>query len=488
MASVTPVYPSLRVDRVELYQGDRQQQSQFTNGAILNGQITGKQGKRFVLEVDGQKMLASSKTPLRVGQNLNLQVTTTKPTITLQILADPLTSQVGKSVHLLQGEGELVPKTLELASTLPENRLSPPTRQVLRFYADSMNSLLRAWADHSPTSANQEEHIIALIQRTFNGEKQNGIEELLSLLQTLNKSKSLNERSQTLIHGLLADLEAQEGSELGKLLFASAQPNADRQLAPLLEKLISLGQNGQSLAGLISSFMADSKASASPLLLRLIGLVVNLATSGEDSRETAVVRGQDIREFIDRLGTNLERLLAEGKTDQAATTLKSALLEIREQHSGNEALAREAAGLNSTIEAIQLLQVRLAQDSILLIPLPFPFLELGFLVVDRDSQKNTASLGEEGEKPTRYSLYLQLEGLGNLRIDLHQSADRTRLYFYAQDPERARFLAENRSELMQLMTATVPESIQFLTGAEDPVKILLARITDTTTTVLNTTA
>ncbi len=489
MAPVTPVYPSLRVDRVGLYQGDRQQQSPFKNGAILKGQITGKQGNKFVLEVDGQKLVASSKTPLRVGQNLNLQVTTIRPSITLQILADPLTSQVGKSMHLLSDEGTLVPKTLDLAAMLPEKDLSPPSRQTLAFYKNSTGILSGSVQGSAPSPGGYGEQIISLLQKALNADSRTDVQELRSLLQSLLKALPQKSTGTDLAKNLLADMEGtKDDISIRNLLFsATSKTGPAQQLDALLQQLVSTGQAGQTLAEAINRFASEkNELTPTTLLLRLLGLVLNLET--EQKTPQSQPQGKELKEYINRVGTNLERLLAEGKTDQAAATLKSALLEIKERHGANETISRQAGQLNATIEAIQLLQVRLAQDSIFLLPLPFPFLEQGFLIVDQDRHQEQQFTENQQQEPNRYSLYLQLEGLGNLRIDLHQTANGTRLYFYAQDPERASFLAQNRDELISLMTATTPESIQFLTGAEDPVKSLLARITDTGTSVLNTTA
>jgi len=490
MAPVSPVFPSLRVDRVDQYLGDRQQQSQFTNGSIVKGRITGKQGNQFVLEVDGRKWVASSRTPLQVGQNLNLQVTATKPAVTLQILTDPLTSQVGKSVYLLADEGSLVPRTLELASQIPQENLSTASRQTLDFFQKSTSLLTAPDQSTSSLSSRYGEQLARLIRQVLAGQDQPAKQELRDFLQAIIQKLPDNSSAGKEAQSLLALLEnSKDGDTLSPLLIsADSGKEAMQQFDILARQLASSGPAGQSLAEALQLFRGDkNQFLPTPFLFRLIGLVTNMETETGQKQPEAPVSGQQLKEVIDRIGTNLERLLAEGKTDQAAATLKSALLEIRDQYGSKEPVASQAGHLSATIEAIQLLQVRLAQDSIFLLPLPFPFLEQGFLVVN---QENPGQAGREDKKeaPTRYSLYLQLEGLGNLRIDLQQGSTGTRIFFYAQDSERTSFLSRNQDELLDLLTATTPETIRFLTGSEEPVKSLLARITDTGTTVLNTTA
>ena len=491
MAPVTPVFPSLRVDRIDLYQGDRQQQSPFKNGAILRGQITGRQGNRFVLDVDGQQWVASSKTPLRVGQNLNLKVTGTSPSVTLQILADHLTSQVGKSLHLLAEEGNLVVRTIELASLIPQEDLSPASRQTLAFFQNSTELLTGTDQAGQGVSSRYGEQLADLVRQAFDGQEQSTRQGLRDLLQSIIRDLPEHGKTAKQAHSLLATLtDSAEGNTLRSLLFSTGRDNEtgpppDTQL----RQLALSGPAGQSLAEALQLVRADrDSVLPTPFLLRLLGLVVNLETDTEQHGPRIPAGGQGLKHLIDRIGTNLERLLAEGKTDHAAATLKSALLDIRKQLNGNKEISSQAGHLSSTIEAIQMLQVRLAQDAIFLLPLPFPFLEQGFLVVDRDRAGEQENTRKQDGNRQRYSLYLQLAGLGNLRIDLHPGDSGTRILFYAQDSERARFLSQYRAELLDMLTATTPESIQFLTGAEDPLGTLLAQITDSSASLLSTTA
>ena len=196
--------------------------------------------------------------------------------------------------------------------------------------------------------------------------------------------------------------------------------------------------------------------------------------------------GKELEQFINRLGTNLEQLLATGKQEEAAQTLKSALLEISHIFSENTKIQPQADQLTATIQLYQMLQIRLAGEAIFFLPLPLSFLNQGYLLVEPDHK-------QEGEQQPRmennkYSLHLNLEGLGNLKVDLQQQAGGMRLRFFAEDSEKAKFLSENRDDLQQWLTATTLESVQFLTGAEDPTKQLLARMTSGPASLLNTRA
>ncbi len=198
--------------------------------------------------------------------------------------------------------------------------------------------------------------------------------------------------------------------------------------------------------------------------------------------------GKELEQFINRLGTNLEHLLATGKQEEATQTLKSALLEISHSFSGNTKIQPLADQLTATIQLYQMLQIRLAGEAIFFLPLPLSFLNQGYLLVEPDhKQEGEQQPGGENEN-NRYSLHLNLEGLGNLKVDLQQQAGGMRLRFFAEDSEKAKFLSENRDDLQQWLTATTLESVQFLTGAEDPTKQLLARMTHGPASLLNTRA
>ena len=59
---------------------------------------------------------------------------------------------------------------------------------------------------------------------------------------------------------------------------------------------------------------------------------------------------------------------------------------------------------------------------------------------------------------------------------------------YAQDRERARFLATCREELAAMLTTTRLESLQFLSGATPPDRTLLDQMRGNRNGLFNTTA
>ena len=186
----------------------------------------------------------------------------------------------------------------------------------------------------------------------------------------------------------------------------------------------------------------------------------------------------------------MERLLVEGKSTEAARTLKFALLEAAQSSIAEDRHSPSVERLLHNLELHQLLQMRLAGQSLFFLPLPFSFLQQGYLLVDRDqSGGQQEESQEQNRQPVQTAaLHLQLEGLGNLRIDIAQSDDSITLKFQTEHMEQAKYLAGFREELTSWLTSGTLVSAQFLVGAKEPVKALLARILGDNTGVIDTSA
>ena len=489
MEPVPPPIPSTRVDRVKLYQGSRQQQSPFSRGKVFQGVITGKNNNQFILDVEGQQWIADTKAPLQVGQRLNLQVTGTKPQVTLQILTDPLTQKIGKSLHLLTNESQLLSGTLALAGRLPAKSLSTPAKDTLNFYSRTAASFTQT-SPQAQTAGNLLAELLTnLIVSTRENSRQQNSPVLSSLLKNLLQTLPEQDLEQFQIQSSLNRLQSlEQNTSVRELLFDTNNPAAKEQFQLLLQ---TIGEQqsgpGQALVETLVGFFSDNDASSpTPLLLNLLSLTAHLLEPAERTRPKNI-DGRDLQQFIERLGTNLEHLLAAGKKEEAAKTLKSTLLEISHNLSQNKPLQQQAEQLTSTLELFQLLQIRLAGESALVLPLPLPFLNQGFLLVEPDLHQDEQEQ-QEGRDEKKYSLHLQLEGLGNLRIELQHQKTGIQLRFFSQDTERTKFLADHRQELGQWLTAAPLASVQFLTGADEPIKELLSHMGNETTGVLDTSA
>ncbi len=489
MDSVSSLTPTLRIDKLQLAQGNKQQQPPFARGQILQGLITGKENNQFILDVKGQQFLADSKAPLQVGQRLDLQVTGLSPRITLQVLTDPLTQNIGKSLHLLPTEGQLLTQTATLAAELPADSLSPPSQQTLTFFASLA-------ADNSTTTGLPQQagrQLSQLLIDVFSAPdaqtQTKAFTELQSFIDRLSQSLPQQHPARAQVQLIQQSIDKLDRDvPLQQLLAGKSSPEGTAQLNTLLQNISQLPaaeNTGQTLTELILQFMLRQDQSPTPLLQQLLSLTEELLRQ-DSTGSKQMPTGKELEQFINRLGTNLEQLLATGKQEEAAQTLKSALLEISHSFSENTKIQPQADQLTATIQLYQMLQIRLAGEAIFFLPLPLSFLNQGYLLVEPDEKQDQGQ--QTGTENNKYSLHLNLEGLGNLKVDLQQQAGGMRLRFFAEDSEKAKFLSENRDDLQQWLTATTLESVQFLTGAEDPTKQLLARMTSGPASLLNTSA
>ncbi len=200
--------------------------------------------------------------------------------------------------------------------------------------------------------------------------------------------------------------------------------------------------------------------------------------------------GRQIENYLNRLGINMEQLLAENRPEEAARTLKFALLELSQQAGTVEKSTVAPDQLAKTLEMYQLLQIRLANESLFFLPLPFSFLQQGYMLINADHPQGQSEPEPDrvGQTDKTVELHLQLEGLGNLQIDIHQKEDQLTLRFLTENVEKAKFVAEFREELEQWITTGSLDSVQFLVGAKEPVKTLLKKMTSGDTGIIDTRA
>jgi hypothetical protein len=189
---------------------------------------------------------------------------------------------------------------------------------------------------------------------------------------------------------------------------------------------------------------------------------------------SGALQGGILQEFLQRLGLDLEKRLGAGDDPKdLADTLKSALLEVRHQKDGGAGAAGNAADrLLQNLELFQLCQVRLDHQGVWLLPLPLPFLDHGYLMVERDSGG-----AEETETDSlRFSLHFSLRGLGDLRVEFLHDPQGLFLRFGCDSKEKIAFISPFLEELKQALAGFPLRSVTFSTEVEDPATNLLKKI------------
>ncbi len=248
--------------------------------------------------------------------------------------------------------------------------------------------------------------------------------------------------------------------------------------------LTMLGKNID-LAGLLQRFQQQNPTlleSLPPTTRSTLEEFFTLQQNGVAGKDGGVV----LRQLIDNLGLNLEQLLARGDKNAAAHTLKAALLNIANSFSTAGGINETAQKILTTLELFQLVQLQVANDTQLILPLPLPFIEQGYLLIDQedeDSEKNDTTGSEN-----RFSLHLSVSALGNLQIDFLQNVEGLFIRFRADNQEKADFIATFTADLQRALTDIPLINVSFSGDAPDPIQDLVRRLVPAGNQILDTKA
>ncbi|WP_457577944.1 hypothetical protein [Desulfomarina sp.] len=198
--------------------------------------------------------------------------------------------------------------------------------------------------------------------------------------------------------------------------------------------------------------------------------------------------GTVLKQFIDKLGLSLEHMLADRKGPAAAENLKAALLEIANTFRNSESLAENTGKILNTIELFQLAQLYNNQDRQFILPLPLPFIEKGYLVVEYEEKNKGGGNDPENKKYDRFSLYLTMSDLGNIQIDFLQLKKTLYLRFRTDSDEKNRFVEQFGEQLKESLSGFPQINISFSQDAPDPIADLLQRVVSEDKSMVNTKA
>jgi len=236
----------------------------------------------------------------------------------------------------------------------------------------------------------------------------------------------------------------------------------------LLGKNIDLG----SLLTVINQ-QAPSAAGTSllsPTSLATLESLFSLQQTGLSEKDG----GEMLKQFIDRLGLNMENLLAKGDTQQATKSLKAALLDVLQTFSKAENVTEATNKLLTTIEVFQLAQLQLGNQSVFILPLPFPFIEQGYLLVEDFSSEGDSESQSMAE--ARFSLHLSLTDFGNLQIDFLKNPEGLFIRFHTDSKEKADFIKNYEEELIESISGSSLVNVSYAIDAHDPVGELLQQL------------
>jgi len=176
--------------------------------------------------------------------------------------------------------------------------------------------------------------------------------------------------------------------------------------------------------------------------------------------------GAVLKQLIDRLGLTLENVLARGDKATATSSLKAALLDIGALFQNAENIAEATTKLLTILEMFQLAQLNNQSDKQFIFPLPLPFIEQGYLLIEHNSNNESE---EDLRENSRFSLHLTMAELGNIQIDFLFIQETLYIRFRTDSEEKSDFVAQFGDQLKEAITDVENINLSFSADAPDPV-------------------
>jgi hypothetical protein len=274
------------------------------------------------------------------------------------------------------------------------------------------------------------------------------------------------------IFELLTDLRAQLSHRGSEISPAAAAPLND--LVALLSRVssqkpvlpLSLPGQMQELARLLEG--VGSERSAWPAMQQQVvdQVLASMRPLLAEPDSTQLAGKLGILSQL--LGLNLEAELLRGRTREALSSLKLALLDHVQ-----DLTPKEQEALHR-LELFQVCRARLADQGQLFLPLPLAFLEEGFLLIEQDDASGAKS--DPADESVHMALFLRLSALGNVKIDILAEPGGLRLRVIGEDQERVDFLESLSERLRNQLQQVQVRSLSFATGVETPTRELLKKL------------
>lgn len=548
METISPLIPPQNIGSATSGGGNKAQSGyQSQQGQIVQAKVTQiLANSLFELDVGSQKILARSEAKLSAGQVLQLEVLKTSPEIELKIISPQQSQFSGKSLTLLHNNfditnlfeqlgrsnniplGNLTKASQETLSQFIQLQndslgLKEDTRQVTLFIErfttllqaseknpqqllSQLNSSYKELADlmtqlpavpqaetlaavslpdiKSPLAANIFELIQTRAQLLTTAGPQDNMSPLAAKVQELILS-----RAQTLTAATPQEISSPLTANINELLQSSAKHSDITQIIEQINAALGIQPTG-ALSNPPATIGTQLQNSIFSLLQQFTSMSSQTSSSlpGSYVSDQSVLGqkegGQVLKQMIDNLGLRFEALLAKGKSHEAAQTLKAALYDIAQQFSNSKNVAEITNKILNTLELFQQVQLHFDSEKQIIVPLPLPFLEQGFLVVDKDDQEENNGTAEQ--KARNFSLYLSLKELGNMRIDFNNADAGINLRFNCESSEKAEFVSAHKEQLEQTITSVKLLSVLFTDKAADPASELLRKMVPEGQSILNT--
>jgi hypothetical protein len=390
----------------------------------------------YILDIGGNHIAAQSKSPLSLGQTLQLQVESLSPQVELKFSSSTQQQVIGGSLILFGDNTEVIGLVANL--------------------------------QQSGTST-----LEGLIKATVLEVKGNDV----YILDV--EGNSITAQTKTfLVPGQTLQLQVVTTSPQIELKISS---NTRQQFSG--GSLTLVGENTD-LVALLKTFQqvgALSLNDLTPITQQTLESFLSYKQnelSGKDG-------GKILKYLIDRTGLTLENLLASGDKENAVKTLKAALFEIAHVFKEATEIVDTTHRILGTLEVYQMAQLHLENSSNFIFPLPVPFLKQGYLIVEDYGKQKEGSESDIGSH-FRFSLHLTMAELGNLRIDFLQYQDGLYIRFNTDSKEKSDFVESFSADIKQAVSSVPLLGLSFSETAADPTAELIQKLLPQGTSMLDT--
>lgn len=451
-------------------------------GKIVSATVVENRGQNmFMLETADLRFAVQSNLPLVKGEQVQFQVLSTDPVLELQKVDPGLPTQIRQTLALAGEVINVKPLLQNLQST---------------FFAASKPLLAPSVASHN-TAVQATQIPLQTVQPLLQKMEAGAVEQLIRQGNYTVKATILENQGE---NRTLVRIGGESYPLHGRMV---AEPGESKvlQLQGLQPTLNFFPVSDGGVVNKAQPLLLSAQDQALPALVRALQLPLFTGLDLLQPTQQQVLHnlqnlqpaqlqepgaGELLKRNLEQLGLRSEALVAQGKGQDAATQLKSVLAEIVRIFQGQEEISSTASRLLATLENSQFVQASLQNENSLLFPLPFSFLEKGYLMVDQEGGQQ----GGEGDAEESFSctLHLALEGLGNIRVRCAQSKDSIRIAFFLDSQEKADFVSTFGEELEGNISSAPLLSLSFACGADSPSTALLQKVLPAEQPMLNTSA
>ncbi len=473
---------------------------------------------RFLLEAGGNRVLIQSQTQLSVGQMLDVEVAGTPSKLEFNLLPSSVHQLFGQALSTTAKTQDLTSifSLLQQISPSQLQKLNNSSSQTLESFSRLLMAILPQQTSNPQVSSQQVlAQYIDLATTQLNslvagGNQSSAVNGIKSIVQDISQFFITKGEVQSLPSAKLLDNLSTNGKNIlesiyslqGKNQQAGTSRSADQAPSSILSEvatnkiLQSVGLNPQNPfvqgkadapitllnKGFGELFFLLKSPESINLLLTSSSLRSGFLSSTQQQSITLMQSPQQLgneksgavfKDLVNKLGLNLENNLASGNKEAATQTVKLALLDMLQNDQISKSVQESGQQALKTIEFYQLAQLQLNRDNSQIFPLPFDFLQKGYLLVeDYDKGKNS---DDNNSAYARFTLFLTLRQLGNLKIEFHNDGSGLSIKFMSESKETSEFIAGYRDELKDSITNVSVKNISFIEGTEDPLTELVQK-------------